>query len=123
MIVVIAAMMLVDLHICAEEPELNKARCTAYVLKGTMANGEQVRKGACAFKRELIGKTIIVYLRHPDGSIGSMVGVYECLDHCPTEHVIDIWAEDMEHAQEIMNKVYEEDAQGRIFYQVIDAKG
>ena len=87
------AMMLVTLPVYADEPELQKARGTAYILKGTMASGEEVRKGVCAFKKELIGKTIIVYLRHPDGSVGSVVGVYECLDHCPTEHVLDIWAE------------------------------
>lgn len=112
-----------DLTICAseiEQPVLEKARCTAYIIHGTMANGEQTRHGVAAYKRQYLGKTVIVYIRHKDGTIGSLVGIYEICDVCP-EGNLDIWAEDMEEAQGIMNFLYSEgDAAGRIYYQIID---
>lgn len=105
-----------------------KARATAYCLSGKTASGEEVREGICAGKKEWLGKTIYIYKRLPDDSIGDLIGIYECLDTGGTKairngKVVDIWCEDYSSCKEFMNLVYEDDCAGKIYIQVIDAVG
>lgn len=97
---------------------------TAYCLPGITASGQQVRHGICAMHdKELIGKTVIIYKRLPDGSIGETIGIYEVLDTGCKKNVVDVWCEDLEECQEFMNKVYEDGCKGKIWIQIIEAEG
>ena len=111
-----------------DEIGMLKSRATAYCLDGITASGKPVREGICAGKDEWFGKTIIVYQRLPGDKLGSLIGIYECLDKGGTEAikngwVIDIWEPDLEACQELMDKVYEDGCEGKIFIQVIDGVG
>lgn len=107
-----------------EEAVLIKGHATSYCLKGTTASGQTVRKGICANgHKEWLGKTIVIYQRLPDGRVGEMIGVYECLDTGCGKSVIDVWCPDMLICQVFMNRVYEDGCQGRVYIQVIEAEG
>ena len=104
-----------------EEPQLLKMRSTAYCLQGITCTGKEVRPGICASgNKDLIGKTLILYQRLPDGSVGRMLGILECEDTGCSEYVIDTWMPDLEWCQEWMNVVYEDGCQGKIYVQVIE---
>lgn len=105
--------------------DLKKGHATAYCLKGTTASGEQTRDGICAGKREWLGKTIILYSRLPDDSVGGVIGIYECKDTGGTKglktgKVIDVWCSDLSSCQEFMDRVYEDDCKGRVYIQVVE---
>lgn len=108
--------------------ELIAGHATAYTISGKTASGEYTRPGVAAAKRDWIGKTVILYQRLPDDSVGDMIGIYEILDTGGTKgikggKVIDIWEPSHEAAQEFMNRVYEDGCQGRIYFQLVDAEG
>ena len=104
-----------------EEPQLLKMRSTAYCLQGITCTGKEVRPGICASgNKDLIGKTLILYQRLPDGSVGRMLGILECEDTGCSEYVIDTWMPDLEWCQEWMNLVYEDGCQGKIYVQVVE---
>ena len=111
-----------------DESAMIKSRATAYYLDGVTANGTDVREGICAGRDEWFGKTIIVYQRLPGDKVGELIGIYESLDKGGTEAikngwVIDIWQPDLEACQELMDRVYEDGCEGKIFIQVLDAVG
>ena len=113
---------------CYDESAMIKCRATAYYLDGIAASGQEVREGICAGKEEWFGKTIIVYQRLPGDKVGELIGIYESLDKGGTEAikngwVIDIWQPDLEACQELMDRVYEDGCEGKIFIQVLDAVG
>lgn len=113
------------LNVKADGIELQKCKATAYCLGGVTASGCEVREGICAGKKEWIGKTIGVYKRLPDDSVGDFIGYFECLDRGGTKainngHVIDIWKKDSNACQEFMDLVYEDGCQGNIYILVID---
>ena len=111
-------------HSLDNGPELIEGKATAYCLPGITASGQPVRDGVCAMHdRELLGKTVIVYKRLPDGSLGESIGIYEVLDTGCAKGVIDVWCEDLEECQEFMDTVYENGCKGNIFYQIIEADG
>jgi len=98
---------------------------TAYCVSGVTASGEMTRDGICAGKDEWLGKTVILYQRLPDDSVGDMIGMYECKDTGGTPglkegRVIDVWHEDLDQCQEFMNLLYEDGCQGHVYIQVID---
>lgn len=104
-----------------EEPTLIKMRATAYCLDGITCTGKEVRKGiAASGRKELIGKTIILYQRLPNDEIGRGLGIYEVEDSGCKENVIDVWRPDLDSCQEFMNEVYEDGAQGKIWVEVIE---
>ena len=106
-----------------EIPLMYKMHSTAYCLDGYTYTGDKVRRGICASgKPELVGKTLILYKRLPNGKLGDYIGTYECLDTGCAKTVIDVWTPE-EDVQEFMNLVYEDDCAGKIFVQIIDAKG
>lgn len=103
------------------QPELIPMHATAYCLDGVTASGEPVRKGICASgRKELFGKTIILYQRLPDGSIGRGLGIYEVKDTGCKPNVIDIWRPNLDECQDVMDAVYEDGCKGKIFVQVIE---
>lgn len=91
--------------------------------------GDEVREGICGGCKEYIGKTIILYHRLPDNSVGEIIGIYECLDTgtgtqgFQEGRVIDVWRPSKEECQEFMNLIYEDGCQGKVWIQVIDAVG
>lgn len=106
------------------QPKLNEGHATAYCLQGTMANGDKVHSGVCAMSdKRMLGKTVIVYQRLADGSVGKQIGIYEVCDTGCKSSVIDVWMPDIEQCQEFMNLVYEDGCRGKIFYQIVEAEG
>ena len=124
LIAIIAAVILIaaqDRISYASESELIKMRSTAYCLQGITCTGTKVRPGTCASgNKDLIGKTLAIYQRLPDGSVGQMLAVLVCEDSGCSEHVIDTWMPNLELCQQWMNLVYMDDCQGKIYVQVLD---
>lgn len=120
--VTIATVLIFCLEVKAEEqPTLIKMHATAYCLDEITASGEPVRKGICASgHRDWIGKTVIIYQRLPDDSIGRMLWILEVKDTGCKESVIDIWMPDLDACQEVMNLLYEDGCKGRIYCQVLE---
>ena len=113
-----------------EEPTLIKGYATAYVGDSdTTCTGDKVRKGICGGCKDYIGKTIVLYQRLPNDEVGVILGIWECLDTgTGTEgfqqgRVIDVYQPSLEECQDFMNLIYEDGCQGKVWIQVIDAKG
>lgn len=103
------------------QPTLIPMHATAYCLPGKTASGEPVRVGICASgRKELYGKTVILYQRLPDGSVGKGLGVYEVKDTGCKENVIDVWMPDLDWCDNFMRRVYLNGCKGRIYVQVIE---
>ena len=101
-----------------------KMRATAYCLQGTTYTGKKVRRGIAATgNKKLLGMTAVVYQRLPDGSMGDLIGIYEIEDTGCKETVLDVWCEDLDACQEFMDSVYEDGCQGRVWCEILDAKG
>lgn len=116
--------MLSAMIIQSAQPELVEAKATAYCLQNKTASGEWVRDGICASGNpEYFGKLIIVYQRLPDGSVGELIGIYECKDKGCAKTVIDVWTEDIDKAQDFMDRVYEDGCKGNIYIQVLESDG
>ena len=112
-----------------EQPELIKGYATAYNgPTDTTCTGKPVHKGICGGCQAYIGKTIILYQRLPGDEIGQILGVYECEDTGPGTdgfregRVIDVWMPEAE-CQDFMDLLYTNNAHGKVWIQVIDAKG
>lgn len=110
--------------------ELIKGYVTVYTSKpnAITSTGNKVREGICASSKEYKGKTIIIYQRMPDNSIGNVLGIYECLDTGGTKGikqgiVIDVWKPDDKSKDEFINKSYENDCDGKIWIQILDSNG
>ena len=106
------------------EPVLYKGHATAYCDVGYTKSGEWTRDGICAAKEEWLGKSVVVYKRLPDGSIGDYIGTYEILDTGGTKglkegRVIDVWVPDMDAVQDFADLTYEDGCQGKIIFSVI----
>lgn len=110
--------------------ELKKGHVTVYTSKSDAitSTGNKVREGICASSKEYEGKTIIIYQRMPDNSVGDVLGIYECLDTGGTKGikqgiVIDVWKPDNESKDEFINRSYENDCDGKIWIQVLNSNG
>lgn len=96
------------------------ARGTAYCLPGITASGEAVRDGICAGCDEYYGHNLIVYQRLPNGDMGKYIGTYECIDKGGSDaikkgYVIDIWQKDLKACQELMDLLYQDGCEGKIY--------
>lgn len=104
---------------------------TAYHYGEITASGTPVRRGICAVKREWMGLTAIVYECNPDGSIGDLLGYWECLDtgfggdadgdgigSIEAGKVIDMYFPTLEECQAWM-----EQSGGKVYVQLVDAEG
>lgn len=99
-----------------------KCRATVYSLKGKTAMGTPVRWGVCASgNKNLLGKSIIIYQRLPDDSIGDAIGVYSIEDTGCGSEVIDIWCPE-EYQKAIINKTWEKGCNGKIYVQIVDVE-
>jgi len=112
------------LALCIATPvhaqELIKGRATVYSLEGKTAMGTPVRLGVCASgNKELLGKTIIIYQRKPDDTIGDCLGIYSVEDTGCKKEVIDIWCP-KELQKPIINKTWENGCKGKIYIQVME---
>lgn len=128
-IFIVLFILLLNFPICAnakeyeETPLMYKMRATAYCLNGNTSTGSHVREGICASgKPELIGKTLILYQRLPNNKRGKFIGVYEVLDSGCDKNVIDVW-QPKDKCQDFMNCVYEDECHGKVWVQIVDAKG
>ena len=113
-----------------EEPTLIKGYATAYIGESEYTcTGDKIRKGICGGCKDYIGKTIVLYQRLPNDEVGRILGIYECLDTgTGTEgfqqgRVIDVYQPTLEECQDFMDLIYTNNAQGKVWIQVIDAKG
>ena len=116
-----------DVH-ATESVEMIKGYATAYCQSGTMASGQETRAGVCAGAAEYDEMMVILYQRLPDGSVGDYIGMYECLDTGGTEGlnkgiVIDVWQPDMDEVQSFMDEVYKNECKGKVYIQLVEAKG
>ena len=125
----------IALTICPEakaedQPTLIKGYATAYNGPSDYTyTGKPVHKGICGGCQAYIGKTIILYQRLPGDEVGEILGIYECLDTGEgTEgfqqgRVIDVYKPTLDKCQEFMDLIYTNNAHGKVWIQVIDAKG
>lgn len=128
--VLLIAIFLTGFSSYQDEPELIKGYATAYRSDNELCyKGDKVHEGICGGCKAYYGKTIILYQRLPDNEVGEIIGIYECLDWGPATEafqsgkVIDVYKPNLEECQEFMNRIYEDDCQGKVWIQVIDAKG
>ena len=124
----------IALTICPEvkaedQPTLIKGFATAYNGPSEYTcTGKPVHKGICGGCEAYIGKTIILYQRLPGDKIGQIIGYYECEDTGPgTEgfqegRVIDVWMP-KDECQDFMDLLYTNNAQGKVWIEVISADG
>lgn len=65
------------------EDEWHKVTVTCYLATGNkMKNGEYPRRGviATAYSEDWFGRTVILYKRNDDDTLGDIIGIYESLD-------------------------------------------
>lgn len=106
-------------------------KTTAYCQGYKTCTGDDVRYGICAVKKSWVGKTAILYEVSDDGSIGDMLGVWECLDtgfgsdsdgdgvgSIQEGKVIDIYFPTFDECKEWMKKT-----NGKVYVQLMDAVG
>lgn len=131
MLTVTTAMFLIGFTSYADEqPTLIKGFATAYIGDSdTTCTGDKVREGICGGCQAYIGKTIILYQRLPGDKVGQILGIWECLDTgTGTEgfqqgRVIDVYKPTIEDCQSFMDLIYTNNAQGKVFIQVIESEG
>lgn len=112
------------------QPTLIKGYATAYIGESEYTcTGDRVREGICGGCRDYVGKTIVLYQRLPNDEVGEILGIWECLDTgIGTEgfqqgRVIDVYCPTMDDCQDFMDLIYTNNAHGKVWIQVIDAKG
>lgn len=113
-----------------QEPTLVKMRATAYPDTGKLTySGTKPHYGTAGATKDMIGKTVIMYQRLPNNEVGEIIGIYEIEDTGSAKgatngHVIDVWQPNLDECQEFMNRVYEDNCQGKVWVQIIeDARG
>lgn len=130
-LLVIGLLLFAALSAKADEGEPFKMYTTAYHHGEITASGVPVRRGICAVKREWMGLTAIVYEYKPDGSMGDMIGIWECLDtgfggdadgdgvgSIESGKVIDMYFPTLEECRDWM-----EQTGGKVYVQLVDAEG
>lgn len=125
------------MHVSAKEKFMGggvdeplQIQTTAYCQGEVTSTGAKVRYGICAVKPEWVGKTALVYADN-DGSIGELLGIYECLDtgfggdadgdgigSIEAGKVIDIYFPTLEKCKEWMALTG-----GKVYVQLVDAVG
>ncbi len=128
---VIGLLLFAALSAKADEGEPFKMYTTAYHHGEITASGVPVRRGICAVKREWMGLTAIVYEYKPDGSMGDMIGIWECLDtgfggdadgdgvgSIESGKVIDMYFPTLEECRDWMKQTG-----GKVYVQLVDAEG
>lgn len=130
-LLVIGILLFAVLSAKADEGEPFKMYTTAYHYGEITASGVPVRRGICAVKREWMGLTAVVYAYNPDGSIGDLLGYWECLDtgfggdadgdgvgSIEAGKVIDMYFPTLEECRDWMKLTG-----GKVYVQLVDAEG
>ena len=109
----------------ANDSEFVKGISTAYCLNGITRSGEMTHEGICAGAKKYLGKTIEIYQRLPDNSLGRHLGTFECKDIGNTKAIkkgtcIDLWMPNMDMCQQWMNKVYADGCKGKIYFRIVE---
>lgn len=112
-------------YIVKADDQLIKGVSTAYCIKDITRSGEITHEGICAGSKEYLGKTIEIYQRLPDDSIGKYLGSFECKDTGETKAIksgycIDVWKPNMKECQKWMDLVYEDQCKGKIYFKIIE---
>ncbi len=95
--------------------EILSGRATVYSIIGTTSTGTPTRFGICASgNKSLLGKTVVLYQRLPDNSIGDPLGIYIVEDSGCKYDVIDIWCP-KELQKMFINKTWEKGCCGNIY--------
>lgn len=119
-------------HAVAEnaEPELKLVKVTAYTGGTVTASGCKPYEGICATDLEHMGWVAVIYKAIPNGDgydLGPEIYTLECRDTGGEQirkgRVIDIYRDNLERCQEVMDKVYEDGACGHVYVQYIPADG
>lgn len=63
-----------------QQPEFFEVEATAYCYGTTRCDGDPIRDGICAGKKEWYGKVIALYEQDENGQLGKFIGYYDCLD-------------------------------------------
>lgn len=108
--------------------EYVKGYTTVYVTKpdAITYSGSKVRQGICAASKSYLGKTIILYQRLPDDTVGNILGIYECLDTGKGSKafqegkVIDVWKPNKESKDEFIDLTYMNNCQGRVWIRILN---
>ena len=102
-----------------EAAGFQKMHTTAYILRGTTANGGTTRPGICASSIDRIGDVAIVYTLD-----GQFLGIYECTDTgregggVRAGTVLDVWRANMTQAESYMKLTG-----GKVYVKWIEGEG
>lgn len=120
----ILSMLIIAINMSKDPSNLIATNATAYCINGVTASGEWTREGICASKSEYIDDYIFVYQKLPDGSVGKLIGFYECKDTggaaVANGQIVDIWKPNMNECQAFMDTVYEDGCGGQVYIYVYD---
>lgn len=124
-VISVSMIILVTFRHIIKANEFIKGHSTAYCLKGITRSGEITHEGICAGAKEYLGKTIEIYQRLPDNSLGCHLGTFECKDTGNTKAIkkgacIDVWMPNMNMCQQWMDKIYADGCKGRIYFRIIE---
>lgn len=123
---VVISLILLPKNIRANEVEVVEMNLTAYCTGTVTASGTEVKEGVAAVSKENMGKIAIVYTIK-DGQINELLGIFDCLDTggagVKKGYTIDIYRNNLERCQDLMDKVYENGAKGRVLVKFVDAVG
>lgn len=133
--ILIMALLIWPLSADAKEPELKLMHVTAYTGGTVTASGMKPREGLCATDNEHFsdGWCAVIYRAIPNDKggydVGEMLWILECEDKGPKDSgvskgkVIDVYRDNLERCQDVMDTVYENGAKGRVYVQFIQAEG
>lgn len=117
----------------AEEPDIKLMNATAYTGGTKTATGKTPREGFVAVDKAHMGDgwVAVVYRAIPNErggyDIGEMLWILECEDTGPNGvskgYTIDIYRDDLDGCQELMDEVYENGSKGKVFVQYVQGQG
>jgi 3D (Asp-Asp-Asp) domain-containing protein len=124
-VIIVSIVILVNSGYMTKADDFIKGHSTAYCLQGITRSGEMTHEGICAGAKKYLGKTIEIYQRLPDNSLGCHLGTFECKDTGNTKAIkngtcIDVWMSNKDMCQQWMNKVYADGCKGKIYFKIIE---
>ncbi len=118
-ILILLALCIFRIEISAKDNGLIPMDATAYCDQGITASGEYVRVGICAMRKDLIGKTAIVYSQE-NGIVTGQIGIYEIKDTgghklIKTGKCVDIYMQSKDECLQFGRQ--------KVLVQIVDAEG
>lgn len=115
MIMTASSVKAADRSYMIDSGERYQVKATAYCLKGTMKNGQQVYQGAVAYAPETIGMTMLMW----EASTGQFLGFYDICDTgsepIRNGYVVDVWINNYDDAIKYGSK--------DVLIQIVNTKG